>query len=131
MVTSSALESPCTYDGSQVEPEEYARAKASSGPLECIALSPFATRLVGAAAGKIDIYDVAAAARGGKASYLIETIEARRLCTRNERMVAASQCANAVGCQLGIVRVGEWRDLRCSQAANKLLGGWKLGGAVV
>lgn len=56
------------------EPVEHARGAAASAPLECIALSPFATRLIGSAGSQLHVFDVAAATRGKKAC-LLETIE--------------------------------------------------------
>ena len=50
------------------EPREHARGKAPGAPFERVALSPFATRLVGASAAEIAIIDVTAAAAGGKGS---------------------------------------------------------------
>jgi len=58
----------------QAQPEEHARGAVPAGHLECIALSPFATRLVGGAGSEIFLFNVAAAARGKKAC-LLERIE--------------------------------------------------------
>ena len=60
------------YDLKQ-DPKLHAHGAAPGAPFERVALSPFATRLVGAAGSKLSIVDVSAAAAGGAA--LLETLE--------------------------------------------------------
>ena len=59
----SVVKTDVRYD-LKVEAKEHARGAAPGKPFDLVALSPFATRLVGACASSVTIVDVAAAARG-------------------------------------------------------------------
>ena len=63
----------------KTEPLEHARGAAPNAPLECVALSPFATRLIGSDGSQLLVFDVAAAARGKKACVLATIETAHRL----------------------------------------------------